>query len=106
MLFDSFAESLLPLAGGEGGRRPDEGVFAGSDVFKSFTALPFGALEIQRFETSGSCHWLQPADPVGTRIAQLQNWRLGLVNSLLPFALRGDPAPSVDGNSRISSTLR
>ena len=28
MLFDSFAESLLPLAGGEGGRRPDEGVVA------------------------------------------------------------------------------
>ena len=39
MFFNGVTQSLLPLAGGEGGRRPDEGAFAGSVAFKSFTAL-------------------------------------------------------------------
>ena len=62
-----------PWKGEKVADRPDEGVFAGSVARQSFTAFPFEALEIQRSETSGSRHWLQPTVPVGTRIAHIQN---------------------------------
>ena len=43
------------------------------------TPVAPAVLEFQRSDTSGSRHWLQPAVPVGTRIAQLQNSRVVLV---------------------------
>ena len=40
VFLNTLAKSLLPLAGGEGGRQPDEGVFARADTIKSFAAVP------------------------------------------------------------------